>query len=146
MKAIIPQCSRIIVEPIPHEDTKIIEVDGFKDDEGEEITHFPRWRVVAIGGGRLLDDGRIVKIDTIEVGDEVVIDPRFAIKLDPPGFYDGRKLWAIDYFGGVICKVEREPGEKVSRFAIPKPKPQQPPQGILVSPATAAQLAAKRKV
>ncbi len=115
---LFPQLTRIVVEPIPHEDTPLVIPEGFKDSEGEEINHYPRWRVVEKGPGRRLDDGTIEPIP-LEVGDEVVVDPRFGTRLEPITFYANRKLMVIEY-GAVLAKVERDPGERVSRFAPPK--------------------------
>jgi chaperonin GroES len=109
----VPQQSRIIVEAIPNDDTTIIVPDGAEEGQPE----YSRYRVVAVGPGRTLDSGAVVPIP-LEVGDEVVFDGRYAVSMTPPGWYGGRKLVVVDY-AGVQAKVEREPGETVSRFVQP---------------------------
>lgn len=108
---ILPQQSRIVVEPIP-DDSKIIIPEGFKDEDGNEHPRPIRWRIVAVGAGRTLENGTVIPIP-LEVGDEVVFYGNGAVRLEPRAFYGDRILQVVDY-AYVVGKVERDPGEVVS--------------------------------
>ncbi len=136
-----PQQSRIVVEPIPNEDTTIQAVFiKSADNDSDRPAEAFRYRVVAVGKGRTLENGTVIPVP-VQVGDEVRFDFRYAQPLFPETWYGGAEnsnppnfgkhtKFVVDY-AGVLAVIERDPEEKVSRFNLPKqeidaPKPPKP--------------------
>ncbi len=107
---IIPQEERILVEYIEH-DSAIALPDNIEEPD------FAIWRVLAVGPGRLMQNGTMYK-PPIEVGDEIVFLPRGAVKLHT-AMYDGRKLAIVEY-AAVLCVVKDRPAPKhTSKIVVP---------------------------
>lgn len=102
---LVPQQARIICEYIEPK-SAIISPDNAETPENAA------WKVVAVGSGRLLENGEVYGIP-LEIGDEVVFAPQFHLQLNPAQ-YGGRKLAVVDY-AGVLFKIEREPGDEIVR-------------------------------
>lgn len=117
---IFPQQSLIVVEPIPNEDTKLV-IPAMKDVDGND-TDAPnealRLRVIEVGPGRTLDNGTVIPVP-LKVGDEVLCNFKYAMRMLPESWYGGGIKWVVDY-AGVLARIERDPGEKVSRFNVPE--------------------------
>ena len=125
---IVPQQSRVVVEPIDEPDSMLVIPNG-KTEEGSDLV-FKRLRVVKVGTGRVLDSGVVIDIPLKE-GDEVVVDARYAHQLQPRTWYGDRELYVVDY-AGVIAKIERIADEPVVTH-LPRKQPiLKPSKKILV--------------
>ncbi len=133
---IFPQSTRVLLEPIPEEEGALIMPDGvFKDEDGNDRDPLCRWRVCAKGPGKRLDDGSYEPIP-LEIGDEIVMDGRFASRMTPIAWYGGNRYVLVEY-GAILAKIAREPGEKVGQPAAPSVVKvarafMQPPNQVLV--------------
>ncbi len=99
---IIPQEERILVEYIDH-DSQIVIPDNVSE------TDLGMWRVLAVGPGRLMQNGTMYK-PPIEIGDEIVFLPKGGVKLNA-AMYDGKKLAIVEY-AAVLCVVKDRPARK----------------------------------
>ncbi len=126
---IVPQQSRIIVEPIEEADSQLV-IPNSKTEDGEDLV-FKRLRVVAVGTGRVLDTGVVIDMP-MAVGDEVVVDGRYCKQLQPRTWYGDRELYVVDY-AGVLVKVVRDPAEPISTHKPAKPAILAPSKKILVA-------------
>lgn len=110
---ICPQLSRVVIEPIEDPEEKIIVPDVAEDQK------YQRSRVVAVGPGRILDNGTTTPVP-LNVGDEVVFQQQYAVRLTPESLYGGRKLAIIDY-GFILAVVKRDANEPLRAHRIKGP-------------------------
>lgn len=75
-------------------------------------------RVVAVGEGRVLETGAVVKPPVV-AGDEVWFHPNGAIRLEPISAFGGRKLLAVET-NALLCKVTRTPQDVIDAATSPK--------------------------
>lgn len=66
------------------------------------------WKVVAVGPGRETEDGKIIPITVCKVGDEVMIIPQTAARVDP-GIY-GEKKRVLIKATNILAVVEGREG------------------------------------
>ncbi len=106
-----PLGCRVIVEMISEDGSPILRPDNIKADE---IPSDRRWRVIAVGEDRILDNGERIPIP-LKIGDEVAVHPRMATLLEPRSQFGGRLLLVVE-MGGALIKIEREAGEPIHTY------------------------------
>jgi co-chaperonin GroES (HSP10) len=88
--------------------------------ESMETPDHAAYRVIAIGEGLRLDDGSLVPITNVKVGDEVVAHPGAAVKIEPRSIYGGRRMIVVPA-DALLLKVDRDPSDMVSSPKILTP-------------------------
>lgn len=109
---IIPKLNRVLLELVKLDgDSPIVLPDNLSAD------NYMTWKVKAIGDPRVLESGKELPIK-LEVGDEVIINPRYSVDIncaDPDDENFGKPMKVCDY-AGIIAVVQRDPKDKKAKL------------------------------